>query len=357
MSLVDAIQQAIDKSGNTPQPTATKAPMPEPDKVADSVEEVVDEVEEEEIETASDDLEDEDEVDDEDESEDEEEEALSAKFKEEKKTKEVKEPIRVERIIEDGVEREITIEELKKGYQKASVSGKRFEEAARIKTEAMQLQNEVQDFVELFEENPILAGYEVLGQERMNAFLTQYRREMDAFDAMSDVEKENFILKKNQQMGEMKRQFRNAKQNESLTEEEAKALKISLSEKVNKVVTEAGFTTNEMKLRLLNKMKSYAKQKPGNQPLDLAEIEMLADRVKDEARGEFSKIVSSMNEEELLEYLGSEVVEKVRKKLVEKYKTKKAQKVEPTKKVETKKISNNGPKSKMDYEAFWKNPT
>lgn len=350
MSLADALDQAINKPSSItpPEKPEIKALVEEdPIEEAEEEQEEMDEEVDEEVEEASSD----------EEEPDEEEEALQSKFKQVTKSKEVKDLPRVEKIIEDGVEREIPISDLIKGYQKASVSGKRFEEASAMKKEAMLLQNEVNDFVEFFDQNPIAAGYEVLGQEKMDAFLNQYRREMDSFDAMSDIEKENFILRKNQQMGEIRRGFKNGKQMEGMNEQEAQAIKESLSVKVEKVIQDAGFKTSEMKIRLLNKMKSYARTKPSGSALDESEIEMLADRVKSETKSEFQQEVSAMTDDQLLEFLGTEVVEKVRKQLVAKFKTKKAEKVEPTKKAEPKKTVNSGPKNMQDYQDFWKNPS
>lgn len=357
MSLADVLDQAINKSVTADAPKPAK---PEPEKVEAQSEESEEELEDSEESGNSVVDEVEEELDDQEAKalgEDDEEEALSSKFKEEAlKKDEVKTAPRMEKIIEDGIERDISVDELKKGYQKASVSGKRFEEASQMKKEAFALKSEVQDFVEMFDYNPIAAGYEVIGQERMDAFLEQYRKDMNAFDQMSDVEKENFILRRNQSLRDIKAQFKNGQQTEELSEAEAQAIKENLTQKVEKVILDSGFRTNEMKIRLLNKMKAYSKQKPPGSHLELSEIEMLADRVKDETKSELSDAVAGMSGDELIEYLGAEVVDKVRRKLVEKFKIKKAQKVQPTKKIESKKPGNQ-PKSKTDYEAFWKNPS
>lgn len=346
MSLMDALDQAIQKSTAKPetQPAAAKEPET-------PVEEVEEELEQEEQELA----EEEEEVQEDEEAsieDDEEEQALSAKFKEGGS----KEKPRLEKVIEDGVEREISIDDLKKGYQKASVSGKRFEEAAKMVKDAQQIQAETQQFVDLLEINPLVACYEVLGEEKTTAFFEQYRKEMNAYEQMTDLEKENFRLRKGQQLRGIKTSFANATQNEILTDEDAQAIKETLVQNVEKVVQVAGFKTNEQRQRLLSKMKAYANHKPGARTIEIAEIEMLADRVKEETQAEFKSILAGLSEDEVIEFLGGEIVEKVRKSLVNKFKnTKKAEKVNPTKKIETKKIQS-GPKTKQDYENFWKNP-
>ena len=265
------------------------------------------------------------------------------------------EPKRVERIIEDGIEREIPIEELIKGYQKASVSGKRFSDASKSLKEAQSIRQEVQDFVELMETNPIVALYEVLGEEKTNQTLEQYRKEMKAFEQMSPAEQENYILKRRMNTDQTKRNFQADKQQEILSDEEAQHIKESLTMKIEKVTSEYGLDTSEQKMRLLNKMKSYANHN-GSANLDQTEIEILADQVRKETSKELTGYVKNLKGQALIDALGEDTANEVRSFYLERYKTQKAQKVDSGNTTDTvrerKEI-----KSLNDYKDFFNDPS
>ena len=288
-------------------------------------------------------------------SDEEEEKALSFKDTVKEVKKEVKTAPRIEKIIEDGVEREVPVDELIKGYQKASVSGKRFQEASKMLKDAAAMKQEVADFVELIETNPIVALYEVLGEEKTNMTLEQYRREMAQFEQMTDAEKENFLLKRKLNADNTKRAFQFEKQQEVLSDEEAQAIKESLVTKVEKVASEYGLTTNEQRLRLLNKIKAYASHN-GSPHLDTSEIEVLAEMVKEETSSELLGTIKTLKGQELLDRLGEDVVNEVRNTLLSRYKTQKAQKIETSEPDMKSKRERKEIKSFEDMKKFWDSP-
>lgn len=339
MSLTDAIQEAINKSD---------AP-----KVKEVVQEAsatkVEELEENEIQKENADSKEEP-------SEDEvsEEEAIEAvSLKKEKEPK--KEAPRIEKIIEDGVEREISLDELKKGYQKASVSGKRFEEASKIQKENIDIKRELQDFVDLAQQNPIVAMYDLLGRETMDHALNTYRKEMADFETMTEAERENFILKRQLDTRNLKRNFEDNKRTEILTDEQAQYLKEDLSKKVEKVVSGHGLSTTGLKVSLLNKMKSYSKNRPQNSPMDLSEIEFIADQVKSEFKSDMISSFKSMTLDEKIEAIGEETLEDIRKMFVDKFKTQKAKKITTSKSAEPERKTKSD-KSIQDYQKFFNDP-
>jgi len=358
-SLDSVIDQAINKAvESTPKPeTQPKAAAP-----ATKKEPIQSEPEEEtEIEEVEDEVEglkeepEEDEEAEEDPEKEAEKKALTKPFKKEAK-KEVEKP-RIERIIEDGVEREITIDELKKGFQKASVSGKRFEEASVKLKQAEAIQKDFEDFVDFANENPIIAMYELLGEQRMNDALTTYRKEMADFEKMSDVERENFILKRQINSKKIATGFKQVKEAEALSNVDAQRIREDLIPKVQKVFKDKEFGSQEMKARLFNKMKSYTANRDPKKTLDYEEIELLADQVKEDTKRELTSFTKDLDGEDLVNFLGEEMIEKIRKQLVSRFKTtSKAVKVEPTTTEEPKKTRQNQ-KTLEDYRKFWQNPT
>jgi len=339
VSLADALDQAINKS--------TETPKEEPKK--DIVEEVKEEevVEDESLE--GDALEDSSE--DDEALEDEEEDALKAK-----PTKEEKPEVRYEKIIVDGVEQEVTIDELKRGYQKGSASGARFEKASQMLKEARALEEDVNNLADFMNMHPIAAMFEIVGEERASKALNEFHQDMIKFKDMSESERENFLLRKQMEMQNAKKNFSLDRENDVLSDEEAQVIKERLTVRVNRINEEFGFNTKELKFRLLNKIKSFASQH-NTADLSLTEMEILAEQVKKEADQEWGQYLSSLDDEDLLERLGPEVVDKVRKTLLKKHKAKKAIKVEPkdgaAKKTSPKRSEEATQKS---YRDFWQNP-
>lgn len=359
MSLLNAINQSIQKSVNVA-----------PQKVVEPVEEPkveISEVQDSELENESKQTKEskptETKVEkEEDKDEISEEEALekAAKVlkKEAKKEKEpVKEQPRFEKIIEDGVEKEITIDELKKRAQKDSVSSKRFEEASKMLKEAQATEAELQDFVGFMRESPMAALHEILGDEGFNSTMEEFYQQMEAFKNMDETQKENFLLKRQLNMKETKNKFAFEREQEVLSNEKAQKIKEDLVVKFDKVCNDVNFTSNEMKGRLLRKMQAYGNQKGGGEPLDIMEIEMLADEVKLEAQGEFGGLIENMDDDQLFNFLGEKGVERVRQKLLSRFKVKKAEKVEPDPEIQTKPKIAKKLESPEDVRNFWKNPT
>jgi hypothetical protein len=346
MSLLDAIEQSINNNMKPEAPKVEPKVEAKPEPKSEPKKEVIRETKPVEIE----------EIEDTESEEEIEEKALSFKDTVKEVKKEIKEQPRIEKIIEDGVEREISIDELKKGYQKASVSGKRFDEAAKAIREAKAIEQQVQDFVELLDNNPIVGLYEVLGEEKTHQVLEQYRREMMEYEQMSPEAKENFLLKRRLQARDTTTRFKAEKEYEVLSDNEAQANKEDLFPKVEKVSQEYGLDTNEMKLRLLNKMRAFAQYKGPNQRLEMAELEILAEQVREEFGVEVSNRFKSLKGERLIKELGNDVVDEVRKELLNQYKMQRGQKIEtPESKREVKRPKQS--ESIEDVRNFWKDPT
>lgn len=347
MSLLDAIEAKINEASNKPEPKVEvkSEPKPEVKVEAKPEKEVIREekVEEPKIEEIDDDAE-------------EIKKALSFKETIKEVRKEAKEQPRIERIIEDGVERDITIEELKKGYQKSSVSGKRFDEASKKLKEAQAIEGQVQDFVDLLNSNPIVGLYEVLGEERTNQVLEQYRREMMEFEQMTPEAKENFLLKRRLEARDTTTKFKVEREQEVLDNEEAQYHKEDLTMKVEKVADNFGLNTNEMKIALLNKMRAYAQYKGPREKLDMSELEILAEQVRDEFSSMLKNRVKGLKGEQLIKELGNDVVDEVRKELLNQYKQQRGQKVQVAEKDIPKKQTRKF-ETQEDARKFWDDPT
>ncbi len=337
MSLLEALNKSINDAAvkpeaKTPEPKVEVKTKPDSQESQDSQEKEVEvEISEEEALEAA-------------------EKELKKEAKKESSEASKPETPRLEKVIEDGVEREITLEDLKKGYQKGSVSGKRFEEASKMMKDAKQMESEVKEFVEFLRENPIMGLYEVLGEDQTNMTLEQYRREMAAFEGMDETARENYLLKRKLQMRDVKNQYKADKEYEVLSNEEAQKIKETLIPQVEKACASADLITDEMRTSLLRKMQVYGEQ--GKKSISYEEIEMLADEVREEYKSVIGNSFSKMDDEQ---YAKAIDIERARKILLAKFKVKKAQKVEPEEKSEKPKSKEF--KSPKDYSNFWKNPT
>lgn len=344
MSLLDAIEAKINEVSTKPEPKVEvkEAKVEKPEPKIEVKPEVIRE-EEPKVEAVEDE-------------EDIEEKALSFKETIKEVRKEAKEQPRIERIIEDGVERDITIDELKKGYQKSSVSGKRFDEASKKLKEAQTIEGQVQDFVDLLNSNPIVGLYEVLGEERTNQVLEQYRREMDEYQQMTPEAKENFLLKRRLEARDTTTKFKVEREQEVLDNNEAQYHKEDLTLKVEKVSENFGLNTNEMKIALLNKMRTYSQYKGPREKLDMSELEILAEQVRDEFGAMTRNRVKGLKGEQLIRELGNDVVDEVRKELLNQYKQQRGQKIAVAEKDVPKKTVRKFD-TQEDARKFWDNPT
>lgn len=341
MSLLDALDAKINEAVNKPEPTKEVKVEAKPEPKVEAKPEIIEEPETQVSEVEEEDIE---------------EKALSFKDAIKEVKKEVKDQPRIERIIEDGIERDITIDELKKGYQKASVSGKRFDEASKKLKDAQAIESQVQDFVDLLNSNPIVGLYEVLGEDRTNQVLEQYRREMMEFEQMSPEAKENFLLKRRLEARDTTTKFKVEREQEVLDNEEAQYHKEDLTLKVEKVAENFGLNTNEMKLALLNKMKAYSQYKGPREKLDLSELEILAEQVREEFGTMLKNRVKGLKGEQLIRELGNDVVDEVRKELLNQYKQQRGQKIHVAEKDAPKRTVKKF-ETPEDMRKFWENPT
>lgn len=219
------------------------------------------------------------------------------------------------KVVLDGEELELPLDDIVKGYQKAQVSSKRFEEAARMRKEAEQLKEGLAAV--LRSENP-----EETAEFLSKAFGVDFRKMAEDYllAKMEEEETEKKLTPEQKRIRELEREHAR-RQQEDQQRQQTEAQQKHEEETLRYYEEYTKGVTNELK-RLNLPMTTTMVKRAGdamaahlavlgpNEDIDMAEA---VESARDGFRSEFQEYLSAMDGKALLEEIGTDLLQKIRK--------------------------------------------
>jgi len=227
--------------------------------------------------------------------------------------KEIENAIKKFKVTIDGESMEVDETELVRNYQLRKASDRKFKEAADLRKQSDAL-------IDLLKNDPIKALEHPSIGLRFREVAEKYLAEQLEEELMSPEEKERVKEKKAYQAALAENERFKKEKEEAVLQELTQKHSIDLQNKIVKALDGSGIPKTN---RTVGRMAHYLKQALEHgyelEPKDLTEL------VKKDYQADIKELLGSSNEETLLELLGNEIAEKIRRHDVSKFKKEAAQ--------------------------------
>lgn len=217
----------------------------------------------------------------------------------------------------DGVESEVDEEEIVKLAQLGKSSSKRFEEAAKLRGQA-------ENFIRALKENPgqvLLNSRLGIDRSVLEEFATNLLYERIQQEQMTDEQRQ--IQRQQQELEQYRRQMQ--EQQESEKEQRETALRQRYQEeykaKISQALQDSGLPVTDW---TFTRMAGYMRQAMEKGMDDITPNDVAKYVAKDWAQAQ-RDFYTSLDGQKLVEHLGDDVVDKIRKHTVQKYKDTRSQ--------------------------------
>jgi len=219
-----------------------------------------------------------------------------------------------------GEEKSIPYEELVSGYQKAQAADQKFRESSDMKkrfshleSENAELKQSTQALLKQLKEDPFgVLGHDSLGLD-MDQLLYDKMNEKMEYEEMDEYERENLELKRKVERYEAHEKKAQAEKDKS----ESMDRQSQYANNISAALQEAGITPTRDTIRLAASHLYQSAEQTGYPTITWRDM---VNKTKNSLMQEAKSVYGALPPEQLAEYLGDDVVQKIRKHDIQKVK-------------------------------------
>jgi len=219
-----------------------------------------------------------------------------------------------------GEEKRIPYDELIAGYQKAEAADKKFRESAeqnknfsRLQQENQELRASTEALLKQLKEDPFgVLSHESLGLD-VDQMLYDKMNEKMEYEEMDEYERENLELRQRLERYEQQEK----KIQEEKTKSESMARQEQYASTIKAALQQAGIAPTPDTIRLAASHLYHSAEQTGYPTITWKEM---VERTKGSLKEQASAVYGTLPPEQLAEYLGDDVVQKIRKHDIQKVK-------------------------------------